>query len=154
MKLDPTLPWDVMFDRAMQSWRDQAYSRPHDRMSADEPYCEKCRSDRYVAVAMQNDLRRDGDWPHWMFERLSWLIGDIRHELLTQILTRPHAEGTVKHYFYGSGLVPEHRQDLPTRQAVELVLDHGKVVDLWLLARLSHLGDWPERVRRAAARPR
>lgn len=55
-------------------------------------------------------------------------------------------------YFRGSGLIPKQQRSAPVRQAAQIVGDHGTVVDLWLRDRLTNLGDWPDRVRRAADR--
>ncbi|QXT64199.1 hypothetical protein [Tessaracoccus palaemonis] len=80
------------------------------------------------------------------------LINELRTELLIYVIERPHGDGAVEDYFRGSGLIPKACQNATTRVAVQIVRDHGTVVDLWLRDRLSHLGAWPERVRRAAVR--
>lgn len=151
MKIDPTLPWDVLFNRAMQSWKDSAFHQSRRPWFQDDSICEECRRDQYVALAMQYDDGREGDWPHWMLHILHDLIYELRTDLLIHLIERPHADGTVGDYFRGSGLIPKQRRSVPIRQAVQIVGDHGAVVDLWLRDRLNNLGDWPDRVRRAAA---
>ncbi|OIJ33072.1 hypothetical protein BK826_10480 [Rothia kristinae] len=79
------------------------------------------------------------------------LINELRTDLLIQVIERPHAEGAVEDYYRGSGLISAARQDAATRQAVQIVSDHGVVVDLWLRDRMANLGPWPDRVRRASA---
>ncbi|RRJ85694.1 hypothetical protein EG850_12285 [Gulosibacter macacae] len=150
MKLDPTLPWDTLFNRVLQSWKDSAFCQARRPYFIEEPTCESCASDRYVALAMAHDPGSDEGWPHWMQHTLHELINELRTDLLIHLIERPHADGAIEDYYRGSGLIPQHRQDLATRQAVRIVHDHGTVLDLWLRHRLTNLGAWPARVRRAA----
>ncbi len=86
-----------------------------------------------------------------MLHILHDLIYELRTDLLLHLIERPHADGTVGDYFRGSGLIPKQLRSVPVCQAVQIVSDHGAVVDLWMKERLTNLGDWPERVRSAAA---
>lgn len=152
MKIDPTLPWDVLFKRAMQSWKDSAYDQSRKLWFQDDTICEECRRDQYIALAMQHDRGCDSEWPHWMVHILHDLIYELRTDLLIHLIERPHADATVGDYFRGSGLIPKRQQSVSVRQAVQIVSDHGAVVDLWLRDRLANLDPWPDRVRRAADR--
>lgn len=79
-------------------------------------------------------------------------IDELRTDLLIYVLERPHAGRAVEDYYRGSGLVPKQQQDVATREAVQIVRNHGTVLDLWLRDRLNNLGPWPDRMRRPASR--
>lgn len=128
MKLDSALPWDTLFNRVMQSWRDTAHRESRWPYYEDVPMCESCASDRYVAVAMTHDPHAGEGWPHWMQHGLRELINELRTELLIHVIERPHGDGAVKDYFRGSGLIPKARQSATTRAAVQIVSEQDYVV--------------------------
>jgi hypothetical protein len=150
MRLDPSLPWDVLFDRVLQSWKDSAYGQSRSPFLVDDVICDACFWDRYVSLGMACDEFTDHEWPHWMRHTLRDLLIELRCVLFDHLVARPYAGETVGDYYRGSGHIPKSRQGREVRGANEIVNDHGTVVDLWLKQRMATLGRWPERVRRAA----
>lgn len=154
MKFDPSLPWDTLLDRALQSWRDRASMLARDSFyKPDDVICDACRQDRYLELAILHDERASDGWPEWMRHELRENLIEIRHALSDTIFFQPLGDGTVAEYYRGSGLIPASRRSALMQQAVYLIEDHGKVIDLWLRERMTTLGEWPTRVRLAAERP-
>lgn len=151
MNIDPTLPWDTLLNRVLQSWKDSAWHQSQREWFYDEHRCEECDRDYYAAFAEAANATAGVWWPHWMFHNLHGLIIALRNELLLGLFEQPLANATVADYYRGSGLIPKAQQDAATREAIRLVADHNALFDLWLRERLSNLGAWPERVLRGAA---
>lgn len=150
MKLDPALPWDVLFNRALQSWKDSAYLESRRPFCAEDEICDACFWDRYISLGMACDEYTDHEWPHWMRHTLRDSLIELRCVLFDDLVARPYVGETVGDYYRGSGHIAKSRQGREVRGATEIVSDHGVVVDLWLKHRMATLGRLPERVRRAA----
>jgi hypothetical protein len=61
MRLDPSLPWDVLFDRVLQSWKDSSYGQAHRPFFVEDVICDACFWDRYVSLGMACDEYTDDE---------------------------------------------------------------------------------------------
>ena len=111
MKLDPTLPWDTLFDRVLQSWKDSAYLESRRPFFANDVICEACFWDRYVSLGMACDEYTDHEWPHWMRHTLRESLIELRCALFDHLVDR---------------LVANHRQALLALPGDIVVMDDGK----------------------------
>ena len=138
MQLDPSLPWETLFLRCMQSWRDGAPRRS--TWTWIPSVCERCESDPLIAIA------GGISWPHWMRHSFGDLTIELRIAVEESFLATKLDGTTLNRHIYGAGQIPKARLAPVQRQALELVDDYVQCVDLWLRDRVSRLGRWPERV--------
>lgn len=144
MRLDPALPWDELFRRCMQSWRDSA-ARSAARSRYDEA-CERCFDDPYLVFADA------GAWPHWQQHTFADLMIDLRNALTHSYLDTAYAGLTLRDFNWRSGLLPERRIDPVRAEAMQLIDDYVNFIDIWIRHSIERLEDWPARVRTAAMR--
>lgn len=152
LNLDPSLPWDTLLNRILQSWRDSA-PRISMRPRYYEPLvCDRCRTEKYINLAINSDPGIKEEWPHWMQHSLREELDDLRSTLLFGEFERPLGNETVGHYYRGSALIPYYSRSAEVEFAIEIVEDFAVLYNLWLSDRLANIHPWPQRVRRAVAR--
>lgn len=152
IKWDPNISWDTQLNRILQSWRDRAPHTSRDPFLMNSLVCSRCRLDKYINHAINSDPGIKEEWPHWMQHTLQEDLLALRDFLLAELFDRPHFDATVGYYYRGSGLVQHYEMTEEIASAREIVHDHSKVVDMWLLSRMTAVHPWPARVRKAAKR--
>ena len=143
MQLDPTLPWDTLFARCLQSWRDSAARQAGCRFYSYP--CERCPSDPYLIVACGHE------WPHWQQHSLGDLMIELRYQLIDHHLDHRRDGVPLREHLWGWNRRSVSERPAEGVAAIADVDDFVQFVDLWLRFRLSDLGPWPMRVCQAAA---
>ena len=140
MRLDPSLPWDVLFDRCMQSWRDTAAAEA----SRDQPKlraCEACQGDSYVCSASGED------WPHWQQHVFHELLAGLRTTLLHDHLDHEVLGQSIWRHLARECDCQAAHADATHADVVQTASEFAVFVDLWIHTRVRSLDDLPYRVR-------
>jgi len=139
------LPWAERLRRDLQSLRDRAprLSRSDGALG---PWCEQCEEQSVLSLIPAEAL------PHWLAHELIGIVGAIRLELTWEMLDRPFGDGTVGEGLSGVGNIPSAERTPEMLRAERIMLDHHRLVELWLREEMRALGPWVARILKAGAR--
>lgn len=150
MKPDPSLPWNEMLRRSLQSIRDTAAALAHGEHGLSD-WCNECAGDELLIFADAHSGQPER-LPHWLAHALREMLADIRLELLWKLLAHPLGDGDVGDAIAGIGELPRDTWTPLQQEANRIVNDHHAIIDCWQRIELRTLAPWMARILQAGSR--